>query len=420
MKFRVAAVLWIAMSIPLSAADWPQWRGPNRDGKSAETELPAWPKSGPKLMWTFDQSGLGYSGPAIIGNVLYCLGGEDKKEEFAFAVDVTTGKQIWRSAIGPWFPNGWGGGPRGTPTIDGDSLYAVSGSGELVCLDIASGSKRWSKSFKNDLKGKLMSMWGYSESVLVDGNNVICSPGGENGTLAALDKKTGEVRWRSKELLDPASYSSVVVSEAGGVRQYVQLTGSGVAGVAAKDGKLLWRVDGEGYKVAVIPTAVVSGDYVYATTDYGAKCMLLKLSKSGDGIKAEKVYSNKNLENHHGGVILHDGHVFGSHGNANNKDRMAFVCQDMLKGDVTWRNDKAIEPSSIAYADGNFYCYGQQTGTMVRVAATAKGFEERDRFTIPKESSKRSPQGAIWTHPVIANGKLYLRDQELLYCYAIK
>ena len=217
-----------------------------------------------------------------------------------------------------------------------------------------------------------------------------------------------------------ASYSSVVISEACGVRQYVQLTGSGVAGVAAIDGKLLWRVDGEGYRVAVIPTAMVSGDYIFATTSYGAKCMLIKLSKSGDGVNAEKIYSNKNLENHHGGAILHDGQVFGSHGNANNKDRLPFVCLDLVKGDVTWRENKAIEPSSITLADGDFYCYGQQTGTLVRVGASAKSFEEHGRFTIPKESTKRSPQGAIWTHPVIANGKLYLRDQELLYCYALK
>jgi outer membrane protein assembly factor BamB len=238
--------------------------------------------------------------------------------------------------------------------------------------------------------------------------------------VAALDKKTGDLRWRSKELTDDASYSSMVVSEAGGVRQYVQLTAKSAVGVAANDGKLLWHIDGEGYKVAVIPTPMVSGDYVFATTDYGAKCMLIKLTKSHDGVIAEKVYANKNLENHHGGAILHDGHVFGSHGNANNKDRLPFVCLDLMKGETTWSEKKAIEPSSIVLADGDFYCYGQQTGTLVRVGAAAKGFEEHGHFTIPAESKKRSPQGAIWTHPVVANGKLYLRDQELLYCYALK
>jgi outer membrane protein assembly factor BamB len=419
MKYRLVCLLIIVMAIPASAADWPQWRGLNRDDKSSETGFPAWPKSGPKLLWTFNEAGLGYSGPAIVGNVLYSLGGEDGKEDFAFAVDVTTGKQIWHTKIGPWYKNNWGGGPRGTPAVDGDSVYGISGAGEIVCLNAAVGAKRWSKSFKGDLKGKLMSMWGYSESVLVDGDNVICSPGGDEGALAALDKKTGDVRWRSTACSDPASYSSVVISEACGVRQYVQLTGSGVVGVAAKDGKLLWRVDGENYKVAVIPTAIVSGDLVFATTDYGAKCMLIKLSKSGDGVHAEKVYSNKNLENHHGGAILHEGHIFASHGNANQKKRLPFVCLDLMKGEVVWKND-SLEPSSITFADGEFYCYGQQTGTLVRIAASTKGFEERGRLTIPKETTKRSPDGAIWTHPVIANGKLYLRDQELLYCYALQ
>lgn len=420
MKSRIVAVLLLVSGWSARADDWPQWRGPKRDGKSAEVGLPDWPKGGPKLEWTFDKAGLGYSTPAVVGDTMYCLGGDDGKEEFAFAVEVATGKQLWRTRIGPWFKNDWGGGPRGTPAVADGNVYALGGGGDLVCLDAKSGDLRWSKSFKKDLRGKLMSMWGYSESVLLDGDNVICSPGGEDGTLAALDRKTGEVRWRSKELLDSASYSSIVISEACGVRQYVQLTGSGVAGVAARDGKLLWRIDGEGFRVAVIPTAIVDGDHVFTTTDYGAKCMLIKLTKSGDGIAAEKVYANRGLENHHGGVILHDGHVFGSHGNANNKDRLPFVSLNLLTGNAAWRETKALEPSAVVFADGHFFCFGQQTGALARVVASAKGFDEVSRFTIPKESKKRSPQGAIWTHPVIANGKLYLRDQELLYCYALK
>jgi outer membrane protein assembly factor BamB len=422
MKYRLVAALVICISLPVSAADWPQWRGPNRDGKSSETGFGAWPKSGPKLLWTFEEAGLGYSGPAIVGDVLYGLGSEGDTEEFAFAVDVKTGKQLWRSKISPGFKNAWGNGPRGTPTVEGGCVYAISGSGHVSCLDATSGSSRWSKDFHKDLNGKMMPPmnWGFSESILVDGVQVICSPGGEDGTLACLDKKTGDIRWRSKELTDDASYSSVVITEAVGIRQYVQLTGKGVAGVSAKDGKLLWYVEGEGFATAVIPTAIISGDYVYATTDYGAKCMLIKLSKSGDGVKAEKVYSNKNLENHHGGAILHDGHVFASHGNANSGKTLTFACQDLMSGEVAWKEGKALEGSSITFADGDFYCYGQRTGTLVRIAGTYKEFVERGRFTIPKESKQRSARGAIWTHPVIANGKLYLRDQELLYCYALK
>lgn len=416
---RLLAALAIALSAgPLTAADWPQWRGPNRDGKSAETGLlEAWPKSGPKLNWTFEQAGLGYSTPAVVGDVLYCMGGEKGQDEFLFALDVNTGKQLWKTPIGKWFDNGWGGGPRGTPAVDGDRVYGLTGAGDLACLDAKSGKVVWKKSFKKDLNGKLMSGWGYSESVLIDGDHLICSPGGEDGTLAALDKLTGAVKWRSQGLTDDASYSSVVISNACGVKQYVQLTGKGLAGVDAKSGKQLWYVEGEGFRIAVIPTPIVSGDTVFATTDYGAKCMFVRLSKSGDGVQATKVYSNKALENHHGGVILHNGFVFGSHRNANQQKTLPFVCLEMETGKVAWSAEKKIEPSSIAYAQGHFYCYGQQTGTLVRVVADGKEFREDGRFTIPKESKVRSPQGAIWTHPVIANGKLYLRDQDLLFCY---
>jgi hypothetical protein len=210
------------------------------------------------------------------------------------------------------------------------------------------------------------------------------------------------------------------VAEVGGVRQYVVQTGKGVAGVAADDGRLLWREEGNNYMVAVIPTPVVQGNYVYATTDYNSGCMLLKLTASGKDVKAEVVYKNRTMQNHHGGVVLVDGHVFGTHGNANRRSTLPFICQDLMTGKVTWSEDKTLEPSSIVLADGFIYCYGQETGAVARVKASPAKFEENDRFTIPKPSEHHAPSGAIWTHPVIANGRLYLRDQELLYCYDLR
>lgn len=410
----------IAACMLLTAADWPQWRGPNRDGISAETGLlKSWPKSGPKLLWTSKDVGLGYSSVAVVGNVVYTAGADnDDTAEFVAAIDATTGKLLWKQKFGGWFDNNWGGGPRGCPTVDGDSLYILGAKGDLACLDVKSGQVLWTKNFKKDFDGKLMSGWGYSESVLVDGEKVICSPGGLNGTMVALKKSDGELIWRSADLTDDAAYSSAVISEACGIRQYVQMTGSGVAGVRAEDGKLLWRVEGKDYRVAVIPTPVASGDLVFATTDYGARCKLIKLSKGGPaGIQADVVYENKDMENHHGGVLLIDGHIYGSHRNANQKRRLPFVCMNLETGKVAWDESQKLEPSSIVYADGMIHAYGQETGACVMVKPSAKGYQEAGRFTIPQQTKRRKPQGAIWTHPVVANGKLFLRDQELLFAF---
>ena len=224
-----------------TAGTWPQWRGPNRDDVSKEKGLLAeWPKGGPKLLWTFDDAGTGYSGFAVVGDRMYTMGA-DEKTEYLFALDLKTRKKLWSAEIGPRFSNGYGDGPRGTPTVDGDSVFALGGQGFLVCVKTGTGDKVWTKRLKQDLDGVMMSGWGYTESPLVDGDQVVVTPGGNKGAVAALDKKTGEVLWQSKEFTDKAAYSSLVPANIGGVRQYVQMTGESVAGVAAKDGALLWR-----------------------------------------------------------------------------------------------------------------------------------------------------------------------------------
>lgn len=427
MKRRVLSVAALALITGMaSAADWPQWRGPDRTGISKETGvMQSFPQGGPKLLWTFDSAGLGYSGFAIVGNRLYSCGAdEDRAKEFVFAIDVDTGKEVWRTPLKLLHPDPnfksdmWGGGPRCTPTVDGDRIYVLGAQGDLACLETKTGNLVWQKNLIGDFGGKVMQIWGYSESPLIDGDRIICCPGGEDGTVAALKKSDGSLVWRSKDLTDNASYGSIVTTSAGGTRHYALMTADGCAGVRASDGKLLWKSDIGKHNIAVIPTPCVVDDLVYITNDYGAGCGVLKLSASGDGVQAEKIYANKTMQNHHGGVIVVDGHVFGSTGNANNRRTLPFICQNLKTGAVVWE-EKSLEPSSIVAVGNRFFCYGQATGAVVCVAATSKGFEEHGKFKIPKTSKKRRASGGIWTHPVVANGKLYLRDQDLLFCFDV-
>jgi outer membrane protein assembly factor BamB len=269
----VLAVVVCALALPALAADWPQWRGPDRTAISSETGLlKAWPKEGPPLLWTYRDAGTGYSGPAIVGDRFFTAGARNDAE-YVYCLDVRTGKALWSTALGPIFPEGHADGPRGTPTVDGELLYVLGGQGELVCVETGTGKKHWNLNLKKDLNGSMMSGWGYCESPLVDGEKVVVSPGGSGGTLAALDKRSGKVIWRSKGLTDQAAYSSIMVADIGGIRQYIQMTGIGVAGVAAQDGRLLWHYPKKGvYRTAVIPTPIVHDNHVYATAGYGAGC----------------------------------------------------------------------------------------------------------------------------------------------------
>ncbi len=400
------------------AADWPQWQGPDRDNVSKETGLlQDWPKGGPKFVWSTDILGSGYSGPAVVGDRVFILG-SDGKQDFAIALDANDkGKKVWAVPIGPFVPNRYGSGPRGTPTVDGDILYALGSAGQLHCLRVADGSRVWAVDLLKDLGGSKPN-WNYSESPFVDGDKVICTPGGRNGTLAALDKATGKEVWRSKELTAGATYSSVVVTEIGGNRHYVQMTTEGVVGVASRDGKLLWKQNVAVNGTATIPTPVVNENFVYATSDYGAGCALLKLSGDGGPVKAEVVYKNRNMDNHHGGVVLVDGCIYGCSGNANGRP-CKWVCQDFMSGEVAW-NNMNFQPGSVTYADGRLYCYGQNDGTALLVEVSKTGFKEHGRFTIPRQAKRREYNNNHWTHPVVANGKLFLRDQELLFCFDVK
>lgn len=404
------------------AADWPQWRGPNRDGKSADTGLlKEWPKSGPKLAWKLDDVGAGYGTPAVVGDRVYLIGAEGKKAgatEFVICLSAADGKQLWKTPIQTTqgkFNDNWGGGTRSTPTVTKDKIFVLGATGDVVCVSVADGKPVWAKNVVKDFGGKIP-FWGYSESPLVDGNLVVVTPGVKTG-MVALNKDTGETVWQCKEFDDDAGYSSIVPTVVGGVRVYVQQTMKNGVGVRATDGKLLFKVGEIARRTAVIPTPVVDGEGVFYTAGYGAGCEYYKLTADGDGVKAEKVYSkNKVVANHHGGVIELGGKVYG------HSDSNGWVCFDYKTGpdEPVWKN-KGPGKGSIAYADGHFFCYSESKGELVRIKATPEGWQEAGKFTIPATSQlRKGTSGQIWPHPVVANGKLYLRDYELLFVYDLK
>jgi outer membrane protein assembly factor BamB len=428
-------LLWLTVVVPAlllpavpaaERSDWPQFRGPDRSDVSQETGLlKEWPAGGPKLLWTNEDGGTALSGPAVVGDRLYAMGATDQNE-YVFCLDVTTGKKVWLTEFGPRFSNDWIDGPRGTPTVDGTRLYALGGDGNLVCLDAAGGKKVWEKNLRTDLGGSVGG-WGYCESPLVDGKRVVVTPGGKGGAVAALDKASGEVVWRSTGFTDNAEYSSLVIGQAGGIKQYVQMTGSSLAGVAADDGRLLWRFACTN-STAAIPTPVVDGDLVYSTSGYGAGCRLVKITRDGDGKeKAEQVYATEDMTNHHGGVVRVGDYVYGY-----SDSKGAWVCQDFKTGKVVWPNNATDAPpeqkqttqklgkGSLTCADGMLYLYAEKDGTCALIEASPAGWKEHGRFKLPRRSQLDRQRSQVWTHPVVANGRLYLRDLDLIFAFDVR
>jgi len=426
--FLAAAVLSCrpAAAADDSKASWPGWRGKDRSALTSETGLlKEWPKGGPKLLWTFDAAGYGYGEPAIVGEELYILG-KDDQGEFIKRLNLD-GKELARAKLDDGankYLTGWGGGPRSTPTVDGDLILALSSDGRLVCYDRSSLSEKWSKSLVKDLGSSTKvkpAWWGYSESPLVDGDKVLVTPGGKN-CVVALNKNTGATIWMSTGVEDDQQYSSLVPMTVDGKKMYVTQTMQNLIGVDGESGKLLWKSNGIPRKTAVIPTAVISGNRVYATAGYGAGCECVDIERSGDSFTAKKVYANKNMQNHHGGVILLDGYVYGHSGMSSGNP---WVCQKLADGEIASKLDgRKVGKGSIAYADGRFYLFEEKVGgACVLVDASPKEWSEHGRFKLPKNTSlQRGSQksGLVWTHPVVVGGRLYLRDLDLLFCYDVK
>jgi outer membrane protein assembly factor BamB len=387
--------------------DWPQWQGPDRNGLTSEKGLlQQWPEGGPPRRWLFDQCGAGYAGPAVVDGRLFILGARGGVSQL-IALDANTGSELWARPLGPEFPNDWGNGPRSTPTVDQGRVYALDAGGTLACFEV-DGREVWRVTMES-LGGKVPN-WGFTESVLIDGDKLLCTPGGPQGAVAALDKRDGNIIWRSAELTEFAHYSSIVRGEFHGKPQYVQLLEKRLVGLSPEDGKLLWQVAWPG-NVAVIPTPLVRANHVFATSGYGAGCMLVKVSAQNE---AKKVYENKRMKNQHGGVINVGRFMYGF------SDDVGWLCMDLRNGDMKWRERDALGKGAIGYADGRLYCVDQQEGNVVLIDASPQGWTERGRFTLAPQSGSRSPRGGIWVHPVVVDGKLFLRDQEYLYCYDVK
>jgi outer membrane protein assembly factor BamB len=369
--------------------------------------LSSWPEGGPKQLWLSRDGGLGYAGFSVADDTLYTMGALSGGEN-VIALDAASGKTKWSVQLdNRIYPNQWGDGPRMTPTIDGDRLYALSASGVLGCLNRADGKVLWKADLVSDFGGKLQS-WGYTESVLVDGPRVLCTPGGSKGTMAALDKMTGKLLWQSKDLTEEAQYSSPILIEHGGKKQVVQLVGKKVFGLSPEDGSPLWQGDFPG-RVAVIPTSIYHDGHVYVTAGYDVGARMFKLG----GDSPELVYESNKMVNHHGGVILVNGKLYG------HSDKGGWTCQDFLTGEPVWQ-DKTLGKGCCAYVAGHLICVSEKEGNVVLVEASEAGWKEKGRFTLSPQTEQRKPQGRIWVHPVIVDGRLFLRDQELIYCYDIK
>ena len=419
-KNMPASITFIVMlstiGINLQAQDWPQWRGAQRDGiyQAAGLNLD-WSEKQPALLWTFREAGAGYSAPTVVGTTLYAQGAANGKD-FAFALDTETGTIKWKQILGEEHVDAQnrGNGGRGSVTVNGDKLYLIRGGGQIHCLSANDGIVVWERDFKADFGGVLMSNWGFSESPLVDGNMVICSPGGEEATIVALDKNSGELVWRTTELTDKSAYSSPIVSEIYGVRQYIQLTDKSVVGIAAKDGKLLWRVEAPGFRTAVIPTPITVDNLVYVTQGYNFGCILIKLTKTGDIFETETLYANRNMTNQHGGAVLVNGHVYGY------SEAPGWACQDLMTGENIWnlRSREAGKGSILAVND-RLILLDMLTGILTVIAASPDGWQEFGTLTIPERTEIQTTDNQIWTHQVVANGKLYLRDHNLLFCFDV-
>jgi outer membrane protein assembly factor BamB len=419
-----------------TAADWPQWQGPNRNAMSNEQGLlKEWPTGGPPLVRKIGGRGGGDSAPSIANGRIFGMGNRDGNE-VVWALSEENGEELWAATLGAAFNQSWPQskeGPGCTPTVDGDRLYVLGMGGNLACLQVADGKIVWQKSLTKDFGGHIPT-WSYRESPLVDGEKLICTPGAEDATFMALNKLTGEVIWKSK-LPDRegqgtgggegrgrgrgagygATYTSAIAIDVDGQRQYVQMTATALVGISASDGKFLWRYDkaANGNGINCTTPLFVDG-MVFAASAYGAGGGLVKLTKDDNGAaKAEEVWFSKRMQNHHGGIVFFDGCLYGANGGL---EGGALICLDSKTGDVLWdeRSKRRALKGSIALADGRLY-YRTEDGTLLLIEPSRTEYIERGRVEQPDRS--RSP---AWSHPVIANGKLYVRDQDLLLCYDIK
>lgn len=399
--------------------EWPTFRGTDRMAVSKETGLlQSWPEGGPKLLWKAEGAGRGYASLAIANGRMYTLGDApstaEDKDEYLVCFDLNEGKQLWKTKTGSAWNQGapdWQGS-RSTPSVDGDLVYVVTPHGELVCCESGTGYEKWRKDLKKEFGGRKGDNWGYSESVLIDGDKVVCTPGGDKTTMAALNKTTGELIWKTVREGDRgAGHASIAISEIGGTRVYVQTTASGALGVRASDGKLMWSYPID-QTTAVIPTPIVRGDLVFFAAGYKRGGALLKQVPASEGdVNVEAVYGiNRELANKHGGIVLVGDYLFGD-----SDDQGIPFCAELMTGTVKWKKRGSGKRSAcFTAADGRLYILFSD-GTIVLAKASPDDYEEVGSFKVHGSGGRPS-----WAHPVIVDGKLFLREQDAILCYDIK
>jgi outer membrane protein assembly factor BamB len=413
-RWVILCSMWLLAAAELHSADvnsktaeWPQFRGPKRDDISADTGLlKKWPEAGPPVVWQAKGVGSGFSSVAVAGGKVYTMGNKGASC-FLFALDGKNGKILWSTKVGR--P---GGNLGCTPTVDGDRVYGIGQEGDLVCLDTKTGSVHWRKNFQKHFGGHYGG-WNYTESPLVDGDKLVCTPGAADATIVALDKMTGDVVWKCAAPVDDptAGYSSIVVAEVGGIRQYIQLLASGVVGVAAKDGRFLWKYDKFAKNTANIPTPIVLGKEVFCSAGYGMGGALLQLVPSGEDVAVHEVYYKPELRNKHGGLVVVGDYVYGDRDDSGHP-----FCAEVKTGEIRWRRENGGAGSgsaAVTYADGCLY-FRYDNGIMALVAASPHSYKEISSFHIPNAGRQS------WAHPVVVGGKMYLREQDMVWCYDVK
>ncbi len=398
----LTAALWF--SVPATVTnrvfdDWPQWRGPNRDGVSTETGLlKAWPAGGPPLAWQVKGAGEGYSSFSVSQGRLFTLGARGENE-YVMAFDVASGKRLWETQHGRRFNNDRGDGPRATPTVEGDRIYAFGASGDLTVLDAASGKVHWTINVLKQYGGSNI-QWGLSESPLVLSDRILINAG---GTIAALKKTDGSAIWKTNG--DQAGYSSAVVQKIGGVNQAIFFTSARVVGVDVATGRELWNYAQVANRVANIATPIVRANRVFLSSDYGTGSALLELTPSGTNVNVREVYFTRAMKNHHASSILVGDHLYGF-------DSAILTSMHFDTGQVAWQN-RSVGKGSLVFADERLYLFGEN-GVVGLAEASPTGYREHGRFQL------KTGNLPTWSHPVVSGGKLFLRDQDNLYAYDVR
>jgi outer membrane protein assembly factor BamB len=385
-----------------AGAEWPQWRGPNRDGISKETGLMSqWPKGGPPLVWKAKGAGGGYSSMSVSGGRLFTMGLRGDRE-YVVAFDVASGKEVWATPHGGAFRNDRGDGPRGTPTVDGDRLYVLGGDGDLSCLEAKTGKIVWTMNVLKKFGGSNIT-WGISESPLVIGEKLLVNPGGSGASIVALNKKDGALIWKSQS--DSAGYSSAISLKAGGVDQVVFFTSRRAVGLDVKDGRLLWEYSRPSNRIANAATPIARGNRVFISSDYGTGGGLVEIKGGDGGLTAEEIYFTKDMKNHHSSSVLVGDYLYGF-------SSAILTAMRFDTGEIAWK-DRSVGKGSVVYADGHLYCFSEN-GVVGLVEATPQGYREKGRFEIE--------QGSLptWTHPIVVGGRFYLRDQDTIYAFDVK